>query len=171
VPVAAYVRFSVPAQVEGGGVLQVVVAHGSDRQPPATQPNAQVLSDGEYVHDPPVQDPVAANVRRVVALRQVAIGGLLQVTMVHGSAVHAFPLQVQVIVCDEYRQIPPTQLPTVSYACRCDASRQVLEGGPLQTFPRQGSLPPAPAVPVPSAPAPPGEPPLPPALDEPPPPA
>lgn len=100
-PVAANVRFSVPAQVEAGGVSQVTVAQGSVRQAPPAQPNAQGLSEEAYVHEPPPHDPVAAKVRRVVPFTQEAAGGVLQVTVLHGSAVHAFPTQLQVIICDE----------------------------------------------------------------------
>lgn len=101
VPVAANVRFSEPAQVAGGGVLQVTVAQGSAWQAPPAQPNAQGLSVGAYEHEPAAHVPVAAKVRRVVAFRQEAAGGVPQVTVLHGSAVHAFPTQVQVIICDE----------------------------------------------------------------------
>jgi hypothetical protein len=102
VPGDEYVR-RVPMlkQSAGGGVVQVTPLHGSTLQVPLLHPNMHVTSVGAYVQLPPLQVPVAAYVRRVVALAQTADGGELQVTPWQGSPRHmpfAQPL-AQVVSC------------------------------------------------------------------------
>lgn len=80
VPIAAYVRRVVLLkQSAAGGELQLTLAHGSGLHwfDAALQPKGQPVSVGAYEQVPPLQVPAAENVRRVVALRHTAAGGVL----------------------------------------------------------------------------------------------
>ncbi len=88
-------------QSAAGGVVQVTVVQGSELHVPLVQPNMQEVSVGAYVQLPPLQVPMTAYVRRVVALAQTAEGGEAQVTPWQGSPRHmplAQPL-AQVVAC------------------------------------------------------------------------
>lgn len=81
VPIAEYVRRVVLLkQSAAGGELQLTLAQGSGLHwfDAALQPNVQGVSVGAYEQAPPLQVPAAEKVRRVVALRQRAAGGVLQ---------------------------------------------------------------------------------------------
>lgn len=80
VPIAEYVRRVVLLkQSAEGGELQLMVAQGSGLHwfEPALQPKGQPVSVDVYEQVPALQVPAEENVRRVVALRHTAAGGVV----------------------------------------------------------------------------------------------
>ena len=118
VPLAEYVRRVDPVRQLGeGGVLHVV-------------------SVGAYVHVPPLHVPVAANVRRAVPLAHVVAGGMLHITPLHGSPMHAPPVQpfAQVVSVGGYPQMPlPLHAPVAENVRSTVPLMHADAGGELQT--------------------------------------
>ena len=73
--------------------MQVTPTHGSPMQAPLTQPKEQNSVWLLYWHVPPTHVPGTSKTVRSFGPEQYLAGGMLQSTPVHGSPLHAPPLQ------------------------------------------------------------------------------
>ncbi|MDP3504905.1 MAG: hypothetical protein Q8S33_31500 [Myxococcales bacterium] len=106
-----------------------------------TSPTLQVVSTGAKVQRPAAHVPGAVKARRVVALTQVAAGGVAQVTPRQGSPAQAPFAQPNAHArsCGAYAQEPPLQVPDAWNVRSVEASKHVEAGGVEQVTPRHGS--------------------------------
>jgi hypothetical protein len=102
---------------------------------------------------PPAQLPALAKVRSVLASRQFAAGGVLQVTAWQGLFAHAPLAHPNAHVESEgvYAHAPPEQVPALEKERSVVGSVQKLAGGDAHVMPAHGSLLHAPFTQVPAS--------------------